>query len=80
MVYPSIRAIAVGFEGTKRLKVICYLDREPNDNDYENLSDVTGEVCSDIAFEEVEEMCKYSLDPFPKLDNLDSWVYVRREE
>ncbi|HOY96206.1 MAG TPA: hypothetical protein PK509_10730 [Catalimonadaceae bacterium] len=79
MIYPSIRAISVGFEGTKKLKVIYYLDREPNDDDYENLSDVTGEVCSDIAFKEVEEICKFSLEPFSKLDNLESWVYIRKE-
>jgi hypothetical protein len=24
MIYPSIRAIAVGFEGTKKLKVVCF--------------------------------------------------------
>lgn len=80
MIYPSIRAIAVGFEGTKKLQVIYYLDREPNDDDYENISDVTGEVCSDISFMEVKEVCKFTLDPFSKLDNLESWVYMRKEE
>lgn len=80
MIYPSIRAIAVGFEGTEKLKVVYYLDREANDNDYENISDVTGEVCSDIAFTEVEERCEFTLDPFSKLDDLESWVYIRQEE
>lgn len=79
MIHPSIRAIAVGFDGRKKLKVVYYLDREPNDDDYENISDVTGEVCSDIAFMEVEEVCKYALDSFSKLDNLESWVYMRQE-
>ncbi len=80
MVYPSIRAIAVGFNGMEKLKVVYYLDREPNDDDYENISDVTGEVCSDIAFMEVEEICKFTLEPFSKLDSLESWVYMRQEE
>lgn len=80
MIYPSIRAIAVGFKGTEKLKVIYYLDREPNENDFENISNVTGEMCSDIAFMEVEEICKFTLDPFSKLDDLESWVYIRQEE
>lgn len=80
MIYPAIRAIAVGYEGTKKLKVIYYIDREPNENDYENLSEVTGEVCSDIEFASVEEVCIYTLEPFSQLDHLDSWVYMRLEE
>ena len=79
MIYPSIRAIAVGFEGTQTLKVIYYLDREPNEDDYENISDVTGEVCADINFTEVVELCIFTQAPFSSLDNLNSWVYMRKE-
>ena len=79
MIYPAIRAIAIGFEGSEKLKVIYYLDREPNDSDYENISDVVGEVCSDIPFKEVEEICSFTLEPFSKLDSLESWVYMRQE-
>ena len=80
MIYPSIRAIAVGFEGMKKLKVIYYLDREPIEDDYENISEVTSEVFADIEFKEVEEICKFTLEPFSKLDSLESWVYMRQEE
>jgi hypothetical protein len=79
MIYPSIRAIAVGYEGIKKLKVIYYLDREPTEDDYENISDVVGEMCSDINFIEVEEKCISTLEPISKLDNLESWVYIRKE-
>lgn len=79
MIYPSIRAIAVGFEGTKKLKVVYYLDREPNEDDYENISEVTGEVCGDVEFTEVEEECVFTLEPISQLDNLESWVYIRKE-
>lgn len=79
MIYPAIRAIAVGFEGTKKLKVIYYLDKEPDEEDYENLSEVTAEVCADINFTEVDELCIYTKEPFSKLDNLASWVYMRKE-
>ena len=80
MVYPSIRAIAVGFEGLKKLKVIYYLDREPIEYDYENISDVTAEVCADIDFIEIEELCIFTQEPISKLDNLISWVYIRKED
>ncbi len=79
MIYPSIRAIAVGFEGLEKLKIIYYLDREPVDDDYENISEVTSEVCADIEFKEVEELCIYTQEPTSKLDNLTSWVYIRKE-
>jgi hypothetical protein len=79
MIYPSIRSIAVGFEGLKKLTIIFYLDREPNEDDYENLSDVAGEVCADINFTEVEEICVFTNEPFSNLDNLMTWVYMRKE-
>ncbi len=79
MIYPSIRAIAVGYDDIEKLKMIYYLDREPNEDDYENISDVVGEVCSDIDFQEVEELCVFTKEPINKLDNLVSWVYIRRE-
>ena len=79
MIYPSIRGIAVGFDGFQKLKVTVYLDREPNEDDYENLSEVTGEVIAAIDFKEVEEKCIFTLEPISKLDNLESWVYLRKE-
>ncbi|TDP61906.1 hypothetical protein [Flavobacterium dankookense] len=79
MIYPEIRAISVGYEGTQKLIVNCYLDRKPNEDDYENIAVVTAEVISDINFMEIEENCIYSLEPISKLDNLMSWVYVRKE-
>ena len=79
MIYPSIRAIAVGFEKKQRLTVIYYLDREPNEEDYESISLVTTEVCADIGFMEVEEICEFSNERFNKLNSLNSWVYMRKE-
>jgi hypothetical protein len=79
MIYPSIKGIAVGYEEQKKLKVICYLDREPNEDDYENISDVTGEVCADIDFLEVEEICIHTQEPTNSLNCLNGWVYLRKE-
>ena len=79
MIYPEIRAIAVGFDGLKKLKMIYYLDREPTEEDYESISEVTTEICADIEFLGVEEVCIYTKEPFSKLDYLDFWVYMRKE-
>jgi hypothetical protein len=80
MIYPSIRAIAVGYLGELRLTMIYYLDREPNDDDFESISDVTGQILADINFSEVEEHCIYTLEPFRNLNGLTSWVYMRKED
>lgn len=80
MIYPEIRAIAVGWEGIQKLKVIYYLDREPIEMDFENISDVTSEVIADINFSEVDEQCIFTLLPTNQLDNLNSWVYIRKEK
>ena len=79
MIYPEIRAIAVGFDGLKNLKIIYYLDREPTEEDYESISEVASEICADIEFLGVEEICIYTKELFSKLDNLESWVYMRKE-
>ena len=79
MIYPSIRAIAVGFKGGQKLTVMYYLDREPNEDDYENISEVTTEILADINFSEVEELCKYTDEQINCLNNFDSWVYIRQE-
>ena len=63
MIYPSIRAITVGIENNDKLKVIYYLDRTPIHKDCENISDVAGEICSDLYFLNVEEICLFNNIP-----------------
>lgn len=79
MVYPSIRAIAIGFQELYVIKIVFYLDREPNEDDYEIISEVAGEVCADINFEKAEEVCIFTKESISSLDSLNSWVYVRKE-
>ncbi|MEO6176387.1 MAG: hypothetical protein ABIP27_14645 [Flavobacterium circumlabens] len=80
MISPHLRAVGVGFNGTEKLIVTYYLDREPGEEDYENLSDVSSEVLADIEFSSVEENCIFSSDEILKLNNLDSWAYKRKED
>ncbi len=80
MIYPSIRAIAVGFDDKKKITVRYYLDRAPAEEDYENLSMVMAEVLADIDFEEAEEQCVYSDASLSELDPLELFVYMRQEQ
>lgn len=79
-IYPEIRKIAVSWASYSHLKVIVYLDREPNDFDRENLSIVTAEICADFPeITELEELCVFSTERMSKLDGLDWVVYARKE-
>ena len=66
----GLRAVTVGFEDIRKLKVTCYLGREARDEDYKNIFEIAPEVCGDIDFKEVEENCVYSLQPFAQSDSL----------
>ena len=77
-IYPSIRAVAYEVKSLKKLKVIYYLEREPVDMDYDSLSDVCGEILSDLDFEEIEEVCEYTKMPFSDL-RINNLVYLRKE-
>lgn len=79
MIYPAIRAISLGVDGLDKLKVIMYLDRKPEEADYEMIQEVTSEVCADINFQQVEELCIFSDLPLSQLDHLTAWVYIRKE-
>ena len=78
-IYPDIRAIAVGFDGLNKLTIKMFLDREPDENDYEELSSISGEILGDIEFRRVEELCEYNSEKPIKLLGLDSFVYIRKE-
>jgi hypothetical protein len=77
-IYPSIRAIAVGFNELGNLMIKMYLDQSPNEDDYEELSDITGEILADIEFNNVEELCEFSESKID-LGGLDAFVYMRKE-
>jgi hypothetical protein len=77
-IYPAIRAIAYEFNELKKLKIVFYLDREPNDDDYESVSDVCAEVLGDIEFQKIEEICEYTTKSFSELAP-NNFVYLRKE-
>lgn len=79
-IYPAVRAVAIGYSGMEKLTLIYYLDRVPNEDDYEIISIVVTEIIADIEFKDQEEKCIFSTEPISKLDNLMNWVYVRKED
>lgn len=82
-IYPSIRAIVYKYEpDTKKFLLRYYLDREPNEDDYYNVSCVVTEFIAYFKFTEFEDLieeCVYSDEPYSKLDVLDGCVYLRKE-
>ena len=82
-IYPEIRAIvAKYFSEEKMLLTRCYLDREPNKDDYEMLNIATDQIVAGRGFKyiaEAEVECVCSDKLFKDLDTLDGFIYARRE-
>jgi len=82
-IYPSIRAIAVGFSDSRALTTRFYFDHEPTEEDRENMSCVLTEIfantsSNDEISESIEEFV-FARQRIGELDPLDGFVYARRE-
>jgi len=81
-IYPSIRAIAVGFDEDSCLLIRYYLDREPIDMDEESLEVVATNVSASTGRQLVDRIdidCQFTGAAFGALDALDGFIYCRRE-
>jgi hypothetical protein len=78
-IYKKMRSITIGFDDIKKLKIIVYLEEECNEDDIQNLEEITAEILADIDFEDIEEQCIYSKESLSELKCLDVWVYYRKE-
>lgn len=82
-VYSEIRAIAYAYDSLKNIFLIrYYLNREPEEDDYESVSEVMAEFISQFShleFEELKEQCQYSNLSKSQLDSLDGFVYSKKE-
>jgi hypothetical protein len=79
MIYPSIRAITIGYKGEIKFRIAYYLDREPVEEDYESISIVAGNVLADLDFSEVEERCYNAPERIIDFKKMEL-VYFRKEE
>lgn len=81
-IYPSIRAVAVGFDEDSCLLIRYYLDREPIEMDEESLDVLASNVDAGIGQQRItriETDCQFSGVSFGALDALDGFIYCRRE-
>lgn len=82
-VYQELRAVVFRYSYEHRHFVIrYYLDREPNEDDYESVGNVVAEFISNFKhsnFERIEEECVYTKDSISELDIMDGMVYCRKE-
>ena len=82
-IYAEIRLIVFKYNSDNRQFMLrYYLDREPTEEDYENLSVVITEFISNFKYSEfdgVSSECIYSKSPISELETLDGIVYCRKE-
>jgi hypothetical protein len=81
-IYPSIRAIAIGFDEDHCLLIRYYLDREPIEMDHESLDVLASNVDAGIGQQSIATIeidCQFSSAAFGAMDVLDGFIYCRRE-
>ena len=83
-IFPSVRAIALGFDHKRKLTVRYLLDREPEDDDYERiettLTDVLANTSSNDEIPEVAVEAMHHIGAIGSDDILDGLVFCRAED
>ena len=79
---PNLRAVAVGWSGRELIRIKFILDKPPQKDDFDLLSEISGEVLADYPRINIEETCDYSLNPYNELlDNeYNFFAFLRNEE
>ncbi|MGE8655381.1 MAG: colicin [Achromobacter sp.] len=82
-IYPSIRAVVVGFDKERVMTLRYYLDREAEESDYESIDEVVtlilANTSSNYDIKEVRDEVVFSEKKQKDLDWLDGFVYSRKE-
>lgn len=82
-IYNNIRAIVFDYnEVNKSFLLRFYLDKVPDEDDFENVSNVMGEFISHFKFSEfniIYEECLFSKLQLSELEQLSGIVYARKE-
>lgn len=82
-IYPEVRAIALRYDADKNLLIRYYLEREPTDDDFENIecviTNILAHTSSNEDIKSVKEEAIFSNEKMKDLDVLDSLVYARKE-
>jgi len=80
-IYPSIRAIAAGFEQGE-LTIRYYLDRNPCDFDFESIEVVATNISAaagSAIIKKVAVQCILETAPLRDINHLSGFIYCRRE-
>lgn len=78
VITPNIRMITIGWEGINRLHILAYYDKEPTEEDVEDMNSVCAEIEADVPFEKDKVECLYSNTEFKNLKVLKFIVYSRK--
>ena len=82
-IYPEIRAIALRYDTEKNLLIRYYFDREPTEDDIENIeivvTNILAHTSSNNEIVSLQEEAIFSNENFSDLDILDGLVYARKE-
>ena len=83
-IYPSMRAVAVGFDKKRCLLLRYYLDREADESDYESIDRVVNLILGNTFFykddiKHVKGEVIFSEKKKNDLDRLGGFVYSRME-
>ena len=79
----AVRGVAVGHDSCSKILVLrYYLDREPNEDDFESLEVVATNIssmCPKNIVSDYELECFKDTRPSKDLDPLDGFFYFRKE-
>ena len=83
-IYPAIRGIAVSWNDEKKSLILrYYLDREPIDEDVENINVVIANILANTTsnddIKEIKDELIYTTDMIKDLDSLSGFLYLRME-
>lgn len=76
---PNIRMITIGWDGLKLFHLRAYFDREPTEDEIEEMDAVSSEVISHLPFEKDKVECIYDTRQRRELEILKCVVYSRKE-
>lgn len=77
-IYPAMRAVGFMAESLESLVIYACFDREPTEDDIENISVISTLVVADIDFKTVREECYFSKNLCGSFNENIIWVYVRK--
>jgi len=78
---PNIRMISLQWDGLKRLSCRVHFERQPQDDEVEDMDAVVSEIIADVPFEWADMLdVVVSEATIAELEPLGTMVYLRKEK